>query len=74
MIRYRLEKSTPPDDIDFYFLDIIAYRAVSNAIAKDLSVHHESPQVLVIRNKECVYDESHNAIRMDEIIAQSMVG
>ncbi len=32
------------------------------------SVEHESPQILLIKNGECVYDESHNAISMDEIV------
>jgi bacillithiol system protein YtxJ len=34
-------------------------------------VRHESPQVLIIKKGECVYDESHSAIRMDEIKANS---
>ncbi|MBX4298775.1 thioredoxin family protein, partial [Mycobacterium tuberculosis] len=32
---------------------------------------HESPQVLLIRNGECVYDESHMAINIDEINEQA---
>ncbi|MGB2703578.1 MAG: monothiol bacilliredoxin BrxC family protein, partial [Chitinophagaceae bacterium] len=38
--------------------------------AEDLNVHHESPQVLLIQNGECVFDESHLVIRMQDIIAE----
>jgi bacillithiol system protein YtxJ len=64
----RLERSDVPTDIDFYFLDLLQYRSISNEIAERFSVKHESPQVLIIKNGECVYDESHNAISMEEIV------
>lgn len=64
----RLQKVDQPNDIDFYFLDLIAYRSLSNKIAEVFKVHHESPQVLVIKDGDCIYDESHLAISMDEII------
>ncbi len=67
----RLEKSTPTQDIDFYFLDLIKNRDISNKIAEEFSVFHESPQVLLIKNGECVYDESHSGITMDEIKEQA---
>lgn len=72
VVRNRLEKNTPPPGIDFYFLDIWEYRMVSNKIAADFSVRHESPQVLLIKNGQCIYEESHLGIRMDEIEVQSM--
>ena len=67
----RLQKAVQPSEIDFYFLDLIAYRHLSNKVAERFKVHHESPQVLVIRNGECVYDESHLGISMDEILEQA---
>ena len=69
MAKSRLERGTPPPDIDFYFLDLIRYRDVSNKIVEEFSVYHESPQILVIKNGECVYDESHLGISMAEIEA-----
>ena len=68
----RLERSTPPENVDFYFLDLIKNRDISNKIAEEFSVSHESPQVLLIKNGECVYDESHSGISMDEIEEQSI--
>lgn len=63
----RLERSEAPSGADFYYLDIFGYRNLSNKVAALFNVHHESPQVLVIRNGICVYDESHMGISMAEI-------
>lgn len=66
----RLERSEQPGNSDFYFLDLIRYRSVSDRVAEDFAVAHESPQILLIKNTECVYEESHSGIRMDELIEQ----
>jgi bacillithiol system protein YtxJ len=67
----RLQKAGQPSDVDFIFLDLITYRHLSNRVSEQFHVHHESPQVLVIRNGECIYDESHLGISMDEILEQA---
>ena len=64
----RLQKVAQPTDIDFYYLDLINYRSLSNRIAEVFKVVHESPQVLLIRDGECVYEESHMGISMNEIV------
>lgn len=64
----RLQRVSPPSGIDFYFLDLLAYRPLSNRIAEVFKVPHQSPQVLVIRNGECVYEESHMGISMNDIV------
>jgi bacillithiol system protein YtxJ len=68
MVLDRLERSSTPESIDFYYLDLIANRNISNKIAEVFNVYHESPQILIIKNGECIYDESHMGIRMDEIV------
>lgn len=68
----RLERKANPDNIDFYFLDLLRHRQLSDQIAEDFQVYHESPQVLLIRNASCIYEESHNAINMDEIAELSV--
>ena len=68
----RLDKANQPRGIDFYLLDLIKFREVSNATVELFQVHHESPQILVIKNGECVFDESHYGISLDEIIEQSL--
>jgi bacillithiol system protein YtxJ len=73
MAKSRLERGVAPEGIAFYYLDLIRYRSLSNEIAGLFHVHHESPQVLLIRNGGCVYNESHNGISMEEIITQAAV-
>jgi bacillithiol system protein YtxJ len=67
----RLEKAGLPENIDFHYLDLLSYRSLSNKIAEDLNVYHESPQILLVKNGECVYDESHLSIQMEEIVEQA---
>jgi bacillithiol system protein YtxJ len=50
-----------------YFLDLISYRDVSNRIALDFEVEHESPQVLIIENGKSVYNQSHMGIDYGKI-------
>jgi bacillithiol system protein YtxJ len=73
MAKSRLERSQPPGSIDFYFLDLINYRSISNKLSEIFKVVHESPQVLLIKNGQCVYEESHSGIRMEEIVEQADV-
>lgn len=51
------------NELDFYYLDLISYRNVSNYIAKILGVEHESPQLLLIKNGKCIAHASHSDIR-----------
>lgn len=67
MVKTRLERSVAPEGIAFYYLDLIRYRSISNRVAEIYSIPHESPQLLLIHNGECIYDESHMAIRMEEL-------
>jgi bacillithiol system protein YtxJ len=71
MAKNRLEKAPATDKIDFYFLDLIKHRNISQKVAEVFDVSHESPQVLLIRNGECIYDESHSGITMNDILEQS---
>jgi bacillithiol system protein YtxJ len=57
------EKITP------YFLDLIQYRSVSNAIATQLNIEHESPQALVVYKNKVVYHASHFDIGYADIIS-----
>lgn len=70
MVMNRLEKAGILPGADFYYLDLIAHRALSNKVAETFQVHHESPQILVIKKGECVYDESHMGITVQELEEQ----
>lgn len=73
LVKSRLERGSKAahQDIEFYYLDLLNYRPISNRIAETFRVQHESPQILIIRNGECVYDESHLGISMDDILERA---
>jgi|JI102314A1RNA_FD_contig_21_10263652_length_949_multi_4_in_0_out_0_2 bacillithiol system protein YtxJ len=50
-----------------YFLDLLEYRPISNQIAVDFAVEHESPQAIVIWQGKPVYAKSHFEIDLNEI-------
>jgi bacillithiol system protein YtxJ len=53
--------------VDTYFLDLLEHRDISNEIASRFNIHHQSPQVLLIKQGKCVYDASHDAIDAGEL-------
>ncbi len=55
------------DKIQLYFLDLLEYRSVSNAIATRFNVVHQSPQAILIKNGKSVYDASHSAIEAEDL-------
>lgn len=66
----RLERNWQQGEMNHvkpFYLDLIRYRDVSDQIAEDFSVEHESPQVLVIKNGQSVYDRSHIDINYREL-------
>lgn len=56
------------DKVDAYYLDLISFREISNQIAHQFNVTHQSPQVLLIINGECVYNASHSSINVEEVL------
>jgi len=66
----RLERSWIEDEmtgIKTYFLDLIAYRGISDLVAQMFDVRHESPQVLLIYKGECIFHTSHFAVSYETI-------
>jgi bacillithiol system protein YtxJ len=64
MAKRRLERNWNIDESQavIHYLDLIAYRSVSNKVADDFGVTHQSPQLLIIKNGQSVFDTSHNDI------------
>lgn len=68
MAKLRLESQWDEDiSVIPYYLDLKKYREISDAIAEFFSVQHESPQALLIRGGECIYDASHFDISVQEL-------
>ena len=71
----RLERNWNGDvvnNMQTYYLDLINYRNISNQMASDFNVMHQSPQVLIISEGKAVYNESHMGISFDKI--QNIIG
>jgi bacillithiol system protein YtxJ len=49
-------------DVATYFLDLLEHRDISNEIVDRFGVLHQSPQLILIKEGQAVYDASHEAI------------
>jgi bacillithiol system protein YtxJ len=55
------------DKIAPYYLDLLNHRDISNEIALHFKVQHQSPQILLLKNRAVVYDTSHENIDATEL-------
>jgi len=60
--RFESNWNTELSNVSIYYLDLIAYRNISNEIAELTGIEHQSPQAIVLKNKEVIYDASHSEI------------
>ena len=68
--RFELDWNLLPGDMPLYFLDLIKYRDISNQVAQDFHVYHQSPQLLLIKDGECILDQSHGGISLEEALSE----
>lgn len=55
------------DDPPLYVIVVQYARDLSDYIAQTLGVRHETPQAILIKNGEAVYDASHRAISTETL-------
>ncbi|WP_312076718.1 bacillithiol system redox-active protein YtxJ [Chryseobacterium sp.] len=55
------------NNTEFYFLDLIKFRDISNKIADDFEVRHESPQLIVFESGSVKNSASHQDISLSQI-------
>lgn len=74
MAKRRLEREWDLEDqeVQAWYLDLIAHRDVSNAIAEKLGVEHQSPQIILIKDGKAVLDQSHNGISASDVREQAI--
>jgi len=53
--------------VPIHYLDLIAYRQVSDYIEKHFGILHESPQIILLHGGKPVYDEDHFRIQGEKI-------
>jgi bacillithiol system protein YtxJ len=55
-------KTSPNQEVDYTLVKVIESRPVSNRIAEDLNVKHESPQMIYVKDKAKYWATSHWAV------------
>ena len=55
------------DQMKLYYLDLLAFRKVSDEVSKNFQVLHQSPQLIVVKNGEAVAHTSHHGINASEL-------
>jgi len=67
--RLHQDYNIPETTLEFYYLDLLAHRNVSNYIADKLGIIHQSPQIIVVNKEVVVYHTSHHAVNLQELKA-----
>jgi bacillithiol system protein YtxJ len=66
-----LESNWKPEEtrhLKAFYLDLVAHRNISQQIAEQLGVVHQSPQILLIKDGACYYSASHIDISYKKLI------
>ncbi len=62
----------PPLEADVFLVDVLAGRALSQAIAAALKIRHESPQVLLVSGGAVRWQASHYGVTAKSVTAALM--
>lgn len=67
MVKSKFENkvSKSNSEYEFYLLDLLKYREISNEIASIFQVIHQSPQAIIIKEGKAIADASHYDIITD---------
>lgn len=60
--QFEREWNYQEDEILPFLLDLLQHRSISNRIAMETGVYHESPQLILLRNGKAIHHASHNSI------------
>lgn len=56
------EQSFVQKDTKCYLLDLLTYRSISNQIALELEVAHQSPQLFIVSDRKVLHTSTHENI------------
>lgn len=68
-VKGRFETLAKTSSIPMYLIHVIEERPLSNHIAEESGITHQSPQVLIFKSGKCLYHESHDGILDDRILS-----
>jgi len=60
--RFENKLNKNEEELNYYLLDLLRYRNLSNLIAEKFKIPHQSPQLIVIKDKKVVNHDSHYGI------------
>ncbi len=66
MVKNRLERN-PNSHIQYFLVDVISNRSLSNHLSVDTGIQHESPQSFLYSNGKLIDVKSHSAIDPSEL-------
>lgn len=66
--QFELNWDDLPNNISCYFLDLLNHKTLSSYISEAFQVPHESPQMLLIIDGNCILEQSHGDISVEEIL------
>jgi bacillithiol system protein YtxJ len=62
-------QESPKEEIDYALVKVIESRPVSNQIAEDLSLKHESPQIILVKDQAKYWSATHWSVTKKHIHA-----
>ncbi|WP_029034633.1 bacillithiol system redox-active protein YtxJ [Salinimicrobium terrae] len=66
--KFEREYDLPKDkEVRLYFLDLLANRGISNEVASRFGVRHESPQMIILKDRKVVHHASHQSIELENV-------
>lgn len=69
MVLNRFKKQMKERNQKFYFLNILSNRELSDWIADELNIRHESPQLIVLKDEKAIaYDSHYNLLDISKSI------
>jgi bacillithiol system protein YtxJ len=54
-------------NIKFYLIDVVKNKKLSNELASDFNINHESPQLMVVKNGILIHNSSHSSISFKNV-------
>ena len=69
MAKYRLEGGWDfaEQQLATFFVDVVYARPLSQQLAQTFGIRHESPQILVIKDGQCIHHSSHLDISVRDL-------